>query len=646
MSIAALYDLQERLNSSAIAGVNMIGEDFRLHRAIEQFSQAASASPVFQRIAQQLQPLTLPDTPSKAAALMDALALIDAVLYTQGATQVNGEVEPIASNGSPYVASRYSDLQPLKQALTEKGSGRYEIVRSAFESQSPALHDYRLKANLIVALGDSYSDMADLVKNVLAAEDDAVIPLLKQQFDPKGKREMARRVEVIEQIAKERENAFYISLLDGSSSTVREAAVHALKHEEQNTDILIQLAETEKGAVKTAAYASLVHMNNDRAAALWLKHAQNNPADVEDYLDDNVSDAISDVVAQNLAELIVPLLEEKRFELEPKEVEKLRTALRMTINKSSASLISLYEKLAEHQKELGKLRDKQTAQLLNLGRADSSLLEEINLKLIEGMVSGLNAELLPAVERLYRSHGQVYLHAGFSAALLSKPAEAVYDEFAPMMRDKSSLDTVVACLSQVRYDEQKQAYYLYDCSFNGSVHWQNEDARPLLDSLDPRWLELLTSPAVIQASKFKRLSQMMSYVDSVHTGNKIMEKYDVMLMGLINPHNRDTSAVLYRYFLQASKELYTDIHLYALYRLGHREFHDLLLQLVQKANFSAYQLKNVCNDLHLSREEEIKLLQGMLALIENGSLKNRYYTAGRLQSLLEQLQAGEEVTYW
>ncbi|GGD79155.1 HEAT repeat domain-containing protein [Paenibacillus nasutitermitis] len=646
MSIAALYELQERLNSSAIAGVNMISEDFRLKRAIEQFSEAAVASPVFQRIAQQLQPLIQRDTSNKAAVLMDALALIDAVLYTQGATQVNGELETIASTGTPYVASRYSELQPLKQALTEKGSGRYEVVHTAYESQSPALHDFRLKANLVAALCDSYSDMADLVKNVLITEDEDVIPLLKQQFDPKGKREMARRVEIIEQLAKGRENDFYINLLEGSSSTVREAAVHALKHEEQNTDILIQLAETEKSAVKTAAYSSLVHMNNDRAATLWLKHAKKHPADVEEYLDDNGSDAISDVVAGKLDELVAPLLEEKRFELEPKEVELLRTLVRMTINKTSVFLIALYEKLAEHQKGLGNLRDKQTAQQLTLGRADSSLLEEINLKLIEGMIGGLNEETLPAAELLYRNHKQVFLHAGFAAALLSKPAEAVYDEFAPKLRDKTCLDTIAACLSQICYDEKKQAYFLYDSSYNGSKYWRNEDARQLFASLDPRWIELLTSPDIYKASKFKRLGQMMSYVDSVYTGSKIMEKYDAMLMGLINPDNPANSAVLYRYFLQGSEELYSDIQLYALYRLGHREFHDLLLQLVQKGNFSSYQLQSVCRDLHLSREEEIKLLRGMIALNEEGNLKNRYYTVERLRALQEKLQAGEEVTYW
>lgn len=646
MSIAALYELQERLNNTAIAGVPMIGEDFRLHRAIEQFTQTAPASPVFQKIAQQLQPLLQPNTSDRATALMDVLALIDAVLYTQGTTQVSGSVESITVNPTTYVPCRYSEIQPLKQALTEKGSGRYEIVRSAFEAKSPALRDYRLQGVLIEALGDSYSEMADLVKSILIAEDERIIPLLKQQLDPKGKREMARRVEVIEQIAKHRENEFYLTLLDNSSSLVKEAAVHALKHDQDNTDVLIQLAETEKGTVKQAAYTSLAYMHNDRAEALWLKHANKNPADVADYLDRNCSDALSDVVAVKLEQLIVPIIQEQRTELQPAEVESLRTLVRMTINKSSEALLHLFELLADHESLLGKLRDQQRAQQLICGSADSGLLPAVNLKLIEGMISGLNEEILPAAEQLYRHHEASYLHAGFAAALLSKPAQIVYDEFAPMVRDADRFDIIAACLSQVRYDEQKRGYYLYESSYSGRRYRNSEQGRPLYAALDDRWIELLTSVKKARNATFKRLSQMINYVDSVYTGNKVIEKYDVMLMGLIDPHNKHTSKLLYRYFLEATQVMNSDVQLYALYRLGHRQFHDLLLQLVQRANLSTYQLKHVCHDLHLTREEEIALIQELLVRLGQKNIKSRYLTASRLQTLLQQLESGEEVSYW
>lgn len=646
MSMDALYELQERLNSAAIAGVHMLGEDFRLKRAIEQFSQTGAVSPVFQKIAQQLQALLQVEAKQQAGALMDVIALIDAVLYTQGTTQINGELESIVVRETSYVPCRYSDLQPLQQALTDKGAGRYEIVRTAYENKSAVLRDFRLRSSLIAALGDSYSELADLVKSILAEEEEEIIPLLKDHFDPKGKREMARRVEVIEQIAKHRENEFYLSLLDNSSSIVREAAVHALKHDPDNTDILIQLAESERGAVKTAAYSSLSEMKDERAEAMWLKHAMKNPADVENYLDHNCSDALSDIVAAKLEELIMPLLQEPRNELEPKEVEKLQTLLRMIIHKSSDSLIALFDRLADSEKQLSQLRDKQRARLFEYGRADSNLLQAINLKLIESMISGLNPAVISAVERLVDLHNEVFLHAGFAAALLTQPAEIVYEQFAPMLRDEASFDIIAACFSQVQYDKEGQHYYIYANGSIGSRDWHSVNRRQLFASIDDRWIELLTTIKQSRLSKLKRLSQMISYTDSVNSSSNMKEKYESMLMGLINPHNENTTKLLYAYFQQSSQELYTDMQLYALYQLGHREFHELLLQLVQKVNLSTYQLKRVCDNLQLSREEEIIFIRALLSQLEHSKARSRYLTPARLQAVLQQLESGEEVMYW
>ena len=39
MALPLLNELQERLHACAIAGLNVIGEDFRLARALEQLAQ-------------------------------------------------------------------------------------------------------------------------------------------------------------------------------------------------------------------------------------------------------------------------------------------------------------------------------------------------------------------------------------------------------------------------------------------------------------------------------------------------------------------------------------------------------------------------------------------------------------------------------
>ena len=55
-----VYELRDRLENAAIAGVNLIAEDFRLKRAIGQMEPLAKASPVFQKIAAMAEKVTDP----------------------------------------------------------------------------------------------------------------------------------------------------------------------------------------------------------------------------------------------------------------------------------------------------------------------------------------------------------------------------------------------------------------------------------------------------------------------------------------------------------------------------------------------------------------------------------------------------------
>ena len=82
MALPLLNELQERLHACAIAGLNVIGEDFRLARALEQLAQAQASSPVLARIYQTAAPLADPACADKASVLLDAITLVDAVVLT------------------------------------------------------------------------------------------------------------------------------------------------------------------------------------------------------------------------------------------------------------------------------------------------------------------------------------------------------------------------------------------------------------------------------------------------------------------------------------------------------------------------------------------------------------------------------------
>ena len=84
MNLQPFYDLRERLHVVANAGVNLITEDFRLKRAVEAIAPFAKVSPVFQKIEQMVKKLISPACPDRSMVLLDTLALLDAVLTTQG----------------------------------------------------------------------------------------------------------------------------------------------------------------------------------------------------------------------------------------------------------------------------------------------------------------------------------------------------------------------------------------------------------------------------------------------------------------------------------------------------------------------------------------------------------------------------------
>ena len=85
MNLEALYELRDRLEDSAIAGLGLLGEDFRLKRAVDKIEAYTNINPVFKQIySMSLKLLEGSKNSSEAASqLLDTLALLDALLCTE-----------------------------------------------------------------------------------------------------------------------------------------------------------------------------------------------------------------------------------------------------------------------------------------------------------------------------------------------------------------------------------------------------------------------------------------------------------------------------------------------------------------------------------------------------------------------------------
>ena len=143
MNLQPLYDVKERLEQAAIAGAGLLGEDFRLQRAAEQLKPLAGASPVFGKIDAGLTQLLSAPAGERSGRLLDLLALVDAVVYTQGKTGAPGEMVPLPVGGGQYQELSYGQLSPLLTALTTTGGGRMEIIKSAWEDNPELFSDFR-----------------------------------------------------------------------------------------------------------------------------------------------------------------------------------------------------------------------------------------------------------------------------------------------------------------------------------------------------------------------------------------------------------------------------------------------------------------------------------------------------------------------
>ena len=149
-----------------------------------------------------------------------------------------------------------------------------EAIQSAWENHPEFFSDFRVLPALVAGLGDSYGDIADLNGKIAVKVGPAAIPLLKEGFDPAGKKEMARRAQVLEETAGASENAWYLEQLSQAKKPVRQALILALRHDPANVRTLVGLCQTERKECQEAARFALARMETDEARTYWEALAQ------------------------------------------------------------------------------------------------------------------------------------------------------------------------------------------------------------------------------------------------------------------------------------------------------------------------------------------------------------------------------------
>ena len=410
MNFEPLYELKNRLENVAVVGINLVKDDFRLKRAVEQVKEYSNAAKVFKQIYDMGNSLISTDDEDKCDLFLDLLALLDAVLCTQATTYSGAkpqEIKTIAKNKDFYKELHYSELSPLIYAFTETGGGRLNIIMDAIESSPEIMKDFRVKTYMIHGLSDKYSEIADRMAEELKKQGKEVIPLLKDGFDPQGKREMISRLEIIASICKEEKNDFYKYCIENGSKEIKEIAIGFLMYDQNNIDYILDLTKTEKGKLKNKAFEALSYMNDGRAAEEWGKFLKKKPLDNIEYLRGTEQQWVINYLNDFIVEYIT---ETKNKTL--KTAEEKRTVEYDILKISPFILKNRNEKTLLFCKELYPYNKSEIKRILSFYIAKD-----------------LNKEVIDTIKGLSKEYEGEFLQQEFLISLIKDKAETVYKNF-------------------------------------------------------------------------------------------------------------------------------------------------------------------------------------------------------------------------
>ena len=410
MNFEPLYELKNRLENVAVVGINLAKDDFRLQRAVEQVKEYSTVAKVFKQIYDMGNSLISTDDEDKCDIFLDLLALLDAVLCTQATTysrEKPQEIKSIAKNKDFYKELHYSELSPLIYAFTQEGGGRLNVIEDAIDNNSEIFDDFRLKSYMINGLSDKYSEIVDRITRELRKQRKEIIPLLKDGFDPQGKREMLARLDIISHIGKENENDFYKYCIENGSKEIKEFAIGALKYSQDNIDYILDLTKTEKGKLKNKAFEVLSYMNDRRAEKEWDKFFKKKPLENIEYLRGTdqqwATDYLNNFIGVYIEELknrSLKTAEERR--IVENEVTRICSVI---LNKRTDKILSLFKDLYPYNKY------------------------EIKKILSFYIVTDLNKELTDLIKELARKYEGEFLEQEFLISLIKDKPETVYKNF-------------------------------------------------------------------------------------------------------------------------------------------------------------------------------------------------------------------------
>jgi len=619
MNLQPLYDIKERLEHAAIAGTGLLLEDFRLKRAVENLAPLSAAIPVFAKISANVEQLLNAPEEKQSGMLLDALALVDAVAYTQGVTNLDGELQELPAHNGYYCEVSYGQLRPLLEALCTTGGGRMALVEETWNNHPEYFKDYRVLPALIEDLGDKYKELADLNEKILKEFGAEVIPALKTGFQPAGKSDMVRRVRILDKIAGAKENDFYLEQLPKSKKEIRESLIFALRHDEKNIEKLLELCHTEKGFAKEKALQALACLDNpkvwDYFTSLEEKNRKKNETStsfcrsIAPSLIGSRSQKAGEFVNRLVLQEIEPFLKDPAKTIGAEQNACLQSLFLAVIGKPGNTVAESYLAAAAFCKQKGFTNRPSSHYYWHFGNylgidfGNYQVLPTARWladTLRYSIEKYFDFTLVELAAKLYETYGEDYLAPALVGKLLTEDAGTCF-EWAKEQYNKKKILGQKTCkkigeqfeiaFSHLYWDENKSVYQFKLHNMQPVPAFTEEKVFgegcvPLYQPLDPRWYELFTENTAF---------------------------FSILIQLLQNYSGRDLSLekigpCLYRHSL--SEKAYYDTCLEILIRLGWKDWKGYLCKKANKtgvlnSHYIVRFLKKVPMT-NLERAEELK----------------------------------------
>ena len=526
MNLQPLYDVKERLEQAAIAGTGLLSEDFRLQRAAEGLKPLAAASPVFGKIDTGLTGLLAAPAEERSGLLLDVLALADAVVYTQGKTGMDGELEPLPAGAGQVQQLSYGQLNPLLTALTTTGGGRMEVVQSAWENHPEMFTDFRVLPAVVEGLGGSYGELAELNAKILKQIGPAALPLLREGFDPAGNKAMSRRVEVIAALEGAGASPWLREVLPQAKKDVRVSVLTALGDDGENVPLLLELAQTERGANREAVLEGLAGQDGEAIQTFWKQELEKHSQSVK-FLEPSNADWAIELVTAGLRQRLEKFLscgERPTYE----EGTDLTTWCWSLGHKDSPAMLDFWRWADSRMEDIDQLKDEKDRSLF-FGVKLTDRLRDIMLHTSPGLLRDFCLGLFDSHPAMTR-----YLHISVQAALLSLPGAAVYEKYSPYLlteeptedaEHKETLNTVLLrALSEVYWNRKQGCHVIVM-------------GQAIAQPLDSRWVGRLVRVAC---------KPNMGHYYPFGGGDEV-DGFDKNLAELANPNDPEQCAQLVPY---------------------------------------------------------------------------------------------------